>query len=102
MNRLLLCSNVGRWTAAIACVMTLEGSALARTAPLVLIAARAIAGPTHNERALAVPHAGWLGARTTICHISRHPRDGGRALRVCPVMLADARAPDARTPDQDE
>jgi hypothetical protein len=33
-----------------------------------------------------------LGARTTICHITRHPRDGTRApFRVCPAMLADAR-----------
>jgi hypothetical protein len=92
MNRLLLCSNIRRWTSAIAVIMTLEGSALARTAPFGLIAAGATVGPTNNASGLAQPHTGWLGARTTICHISRHPRDGTRApFRVCPAMLADAR-----------
>ena len=101
MNRLLSCSNIGRWTAAIACVVMFEGLASARTAPFYSTTPGASTGLTVTARALAQPHTEWLGTRTTICHISRHPRDGGRApLRVCPVMLADARAgalvPDTR------
>jgi len=85
-----------RWASAIALLIALEGRTLARTTPFEVNATGGVTTP-HGDDDLPTPARATgdvkLVVRQTICHLSHHPRDGGRTpQRVCPVMVADARA----------
>jgi hypothetical protein len=79
---------------AVAFVMTVEGVSFARAEPFALARVDAESA-VHDDVRNVLAHQGpeWTAARTPICRISHHPRNGSRAPhRVCPEMLADGRS----------